>query len=143
MRPRLFVLLAVALTTPSLFGDDLALTVNQFNAQFTTAWKDARIEPAGTVDDARYLRRIYLDIAGTLPPPEKIRAFLLDPSADKRSRAVDELLDSPEYAIRWSNYWNAVLMGRTIESAIIDQAGFKLWLKDEFAENTPWDQIVT
>jgi hypothetical protein len=107
------------------------------------AWEKAAIRPAPVADDAAYLRRAYLDIAGTLPPPEKIRAFLLDPSADKRARAIDHLLASPEYATRWANYWNAVLMGRTIESAAIDQASFKKWLHDEFAKNAHWDQIVT
>src|SRR6266850_181818 len=124
-------------------ADDISQTVAKLDAQFAVAWKEAGITPAPAVDDARYLRRIYLDIAGTLPPPAKIRAFLLDPSADKRTRAVDQLLASPEYAVRWANYWDAVLMGRITESAILDRTGFKLWLHDEFAKNEPWDKIVT
>src|SRR5437773_756261 len=84
---------------------------------------------------ARFLRRAYLDIVGTLPPPPKVRAFLLDPSPDKRARLVEELLKSPEYAVRWANYWDALLMGRTLESAALDQAGFNAWLRKEFAAN--------
>jgi hypothetical protein len=133
----------VVLGPSVLRADDNSSVTAKLDAQFAAAWKSAGLQPAPTVDDARYLRRIYLDIAGTLPPPQKIRAFLLDPSPDKRARAVDELLKSPEYATRWANYWNAVLMGRTIESAIIDQNGFKQWLHDEFAKNEHWDKIVT
>jgi hypothetical protein len=126
-----------------LWGENLASIGTDLNAQFTVAWNEAGLEPAPQVDDARYLRRVYLDIAGTLPPPSKVREFLSDASPDKRSKIVDELLKSPGYATRWANYWNAVLMGRTIESAAIDQTGFKSWLHDEFAKNQPWDKIVT
>src|SRR6266436_417234 len=126
-----------------LWAADSVGTVGKLDAQFAAAWKVAGIGPAAEVDDARYLRRVYLDIAGTLPPPAKVREFLLDPSAEKRARVVNQLLESPEYATRWANYWNAVLMGRTIESAAIDQGGFKVWLREEFSKNERWDKIVT
>jgi hypothetical protein len=137
----LTLLLFTGLT--NLPANDVATVTARLDTHFTDAWQKAGIAPAPAVDDTRYLRRIYLDIAGTLPPPEKIRAFLLDPSPDKRALAVDELLKNPEYATHWANYWNAVLMGRTVESAIIDQAGFKMWLHDQFAANAHWNQIVT
>jgi hypothetical protein len=143
MRKLIPVVFFVGCLAASLPAEEYSGTAAKLDAQFGTAWKQAGIEPASAVDDARYLRRIYLDIAGTLPAPERVREFLLDPSPDKRARAVDQLLDSPEYAVRWANYWNAVLMGRTIESAIIDQNGFKAWLRDEFAKNAKWDEIVT
>src|SRR5262245_9365296 len=143
MPKHLILALLIVIGFTKLRADDFSAVTTRLDDQFAAAWKSAGLEPASAVDDARYLRRINLDIAGTLPPPEKIRAFLLDPSADKRPRAVDELLKSPDYATRWANYWNALLMGRTVESAIIDQTGFKMWLHDEFATNAHWDQIVT
>ncbi|MCA9017523.1 MAG: DUF1549 domain-containing protein, partial [Planctomycetaceae bacterium] len=51
--------------------------------------------PADTCDDAEFLRRVSLDISGTLPAPHEIEAFLKDTSADKRSKKIDELLESP------------------------------------------------
>jgi len=143
MRTCFLATLVVVGTIAELFGADTDSIATRLDTQFAAAWKEAGIAPAEPMDDARYLRRVYLDIGGTLPPPDKIREFLLDPSADKRARVVEQLLGSPEYATRWANYWNAVLMGRTIESAAIDQAGFKMWLHDEFAKNEPWDRIVT
>src|SRR4051812_28120644 len=143
MRNAVLAALVASSVAASLAADDYSDTVARLDSQLTSAWKQAGIEPAATVDDARYLRRVYLDIAGTLPTPEKVREFLLDPSPDKRAREVDQLLDSPEYAVRWANYWNALLMGRTLESANIDQNAFKLWLRDEFAKNAKWDEIVT
>ena len=96
--------LTVAVARSVVHASDESAALSKLNAHFTTAWREAGIEPAQAVDDASYLRRIYLDIAGTLPPPARVREFLLDPSADKRARAVDQLLESPDYAIRWSNY---------------------------------------
>src|SRR5262245_50344200 len=129
-------------TLGQLRGEDVLAITGKLDAQFALAWKEAGTTPAEPADDARYLRRVYLDITGTLPPPARIREFLLDPSPEKRARAIEQLLASPEYATRWANYWNAILMGRTIESAAIDQTGFKMWLHDEFAKNEHWDKIV-
>jgi Protein of unknown function (DUF1549)/Protein of unknown function (DUF1553) len=143
MRKVVVATLVVVGTFAELRGEDASAVAAKLDAQFASAWKDAGITPAAKVDDARYLRRVYLDVCGTLPRPNKIREFLLDPSPDKRARAVEQLLKSPEYATRWGNYWNAILMGRTIESAAIDQAGFKMWLHEEFAKNESWDKIVT
>ncbi|HMC11886.1 MAG TPA: DUF1549 domain-containing protein, partial [Pirellulaceae bacterium] len=143
MRTPILLAFLVIIAIADLQAADMAAVTAKLDTQFVAAWKDAGIEPAPAVDDARYLRRIYLDIAGTLPPPARIREFLLDPSADKRTRAVDQLLASDEYAVRWANYWDAVLMGRVTESAVLDRGGFKMWLHDAFAKNEPWDKIVT
>src|SRR5438309_787433 len=125
MQTRAVMAVLLLIGTNSARGGDISAVTAKLDGHFAAAWTAAGIEPAPAVDDARYLRRIYLDIAGTLPPPDRIRTFLLDPSADKRAVVVEDLLKSPEYATRWANYWNAVLMGRTIESAIIDQNGFR------------------
>src|SRR3954468_6773900 len=125
MRQTMMVGLCVVSFSASMLAAQPTATVGKLDSQFAAAWKEAGIQPAPEVDDARYLRRVYLDIAGTLPPPAKVREFLLDPSRDKRPRVVNQLLESPKYTTRWANYWNALLMGRTIESAAIDQTGFK------------------
>lgn len=143
MRPFAIAVLISAGLVASLRGENIARVSKDLDAHFAAAWQEAGLTPAPAVDDARYLRRVYLDIAGALPPPAKVQEFLSDARPDKRSQIVDELLKSPEYATRWANYWNAILMGRTIESAAIDQTGFKAWLHDEFAKNTAWDKIVS
>lgn len=60
------------------------------------------IIPADLCSDAEFLRRVSLDIAGTLPTAAEVRAFLADSSPDKRERKINELLETPAYAAWWT-----------------------------------------
>ena len=42
-----------------------------------------------------FLRRICLDLTGTLPPPRRVREFLASRDPRKRDRLIETLLDSP------------------------------------------------
>src|SRR5579859_4345648 len=50
-----------------------------------------RIAPSDPTNDSEYVRRLFLDMTGTLPAPERVRRFLADRSPDKRARLIDEL----------------------------------------------------
>src|SRR5687767_5751493 len=60
-------------------------------------WAAARVRPAPPADDAEFLRRVHLQLAGRIPPVSQTRAFLRDPAPDKRRRAVERLLAGPRY----------------------------------------------
>ncbi len=100
--------------------------------------------PASEIcDDATFLRRVSLDIAGTLPSDEEVRSFLSDPAADKRDRLIDRLLDSPAYADQFANKWNFVLRNHKENGE--DTPGtmlFHQWLWNKMYDNTPYDQFV-
>jgi hypothetical protein len=89
------------------------------------------------------LRRVYLDIVGTVPPIEVTTQFLADASPDKRAKLVDRLLASPEYADHWMNYWDDVLMGKGGGGNLVDRAAFRAWLHARFAANDPWDRVAS
>src|SRR5687768_3283626 len=57
--------------------------------------KETKLAPA--VNDATYLRRVWLDIVGDIPAPEHVTAFLLDTDSNKREKVVNELLSDPQY----------------------------------------------
>ena len=46
------------------------------------------IQPAGLCTDQVFLRRVYLDVTGTLPEPEEIRKFFGNPSPSLRKRTA-------------------------------------------------------
>lgn len=105
-------------------------------------WKASGVSPAKPATDAQFLRRAYLDLAGTLPPAEVVTAFLADARPDKRARAVDTLLASPRYVERWAAYWEEVLLRDKAKANIVDRAAFRTWLRARFAENAPWDRVT-
>jgi hypothetical protein len=118
------------------------LSPPQIDHLIRAEWKKEGVIPAPPVDDARYLRRIYLDIIGTIPPPDVVRAFINDKSPNKRQQAVQSLLDSPQYADHWTNYWDGVLMGHNLRMRQVDDKAFRDWLHTQFASNIHWNRLV-
>jgi hypothetical protein len=98
---------------------------------------------APRVDDATYLRRVWLDIVGDIPTPEHVTAFLLDPSEDKREHVVQELLASPQYGQNWARYWRDVILYRRLEDrAAIVSNPLVVTLTEKLSENESWDKIA-
>ena len=110
----------------------------------------------GAATDAVFLRRVHLDLVGTIPSAEETRAFLSSSEKDKRKRVVDRLLESNAWTEQWARVWCEVLLGdyRRTEARIGDKvlagrfakerfAAFRDWLRDQFAVDTPWPEIVS
>ena len=107
-----------------------------------TRLKHLNIAPSELADDAEYLRRIYLDVIGTLPTAAEARRFLADQRADKRARLVEELLERPEYADYWALQWADVL--RVDRQALGHKRAYAFyrWIRDSIARNKPFDQFA-
>ena len=86
-----------------------ALTA-KVDAHLARAWAEAKVEPARAADDAEFLRRVSLDVAGKIPTAAEARAFLDDPRPDKRARLVERLLRSPAAANHAVNTWRGLLI---------------------------------
>jgi hypothetical protein len=119
----------------------LAATVDRL---LETGLKEAGAEAAPLADDAEFLRRVYLDIAGRVPSVSEARAFLSSKDADKRRKLIDQLLDSPAYANNFANVWRALLLP---EASTRFQVRFQVpametWLRKQFSENVGYDQMV-
>ena len=102
-----------------------------------------RVLPSDTCDDATFLRRVYLDLTGLLPPAEKAKAFLAEPAADKRAKVIDELLASEEFARYWA-LRTADLMRVNPKTLPEGRAElFADWLIAGYRDNIPFDKAVT
>jgi hypothetical protein len=112
------------------------------DASLREAWRREGLTPAPRADDATFLRRAYVDIVGSIPPPEVTSAFVASTEPDKRKKMVDTLLASPAYAEHWMNYWDDVLMGREVKGPVVDRLAFRYWLRARFEANAPWDRMV-
>ena len=100
------------------------------------------ITPSEPADDAKFLRRVHLDIIGRLPTPGEVREFLADADANKRSRIVGELLERPEYADHWAAKWADLLRPNPYRVGIKAVMTYDAWIRDAFRRNKPYDQFV-
>jgi len=104
--------------------------------------RELQLPPSELCDDATFLRRASLDIIGLVPTSDEVRAFLADTRADKRAHAVNALLQRPEYADFWSNYWGDHL--NNTKQLLYNKGPytFTRWLYQAFRKNMPYDQFA-
>jgi hypothetical protein len=67
--------------------------------------EDEGLSPSPPADEAKRLRRVYLDLIGLPPSVEEVDAFLASSDPHKFAQAVDRLLASPQYGLRWARPW--------------------------------------
>jgi len=97
------------------------------------------------LDDAAFVRRVYLDVIGVLPTPEEVTAFKKDTAADKRLRLARRLLEEKRsYADHWLTFWNDLLRNDYAGTGYIDGGRTQItsWLYSSLLENKPYDQLV-
>ena len=95
------------------------------------------ILPAGLSSDSAFLRRVCLDLTGTLPPPGRVREFLADRDPRKRERLIERLLNSPQYVDYWTfrfaDFFRVVYR---------NAYSYKSWIRESLARNKPYDQMA-
>jgi hypothetical protein len=105
--------------------------------------KTLGLPPSEVCDDATYIRRLTLDLAGRLPTLEETQAFLADTDAAKRDKLVDRLLASGDYADYFANKWNAILRNRRTQDQHKNSTfAFHEWIRQSVYENKPFDEFV-
>jgi hypothetical protein len=109
-----------------------------------TKLKKLRIRPSELCDDTTFLRRAYLDITGTLPPPGELKRFLAETSPAKREHLVESLINRPEFADIWVMKFAELLQIRSRNDQFSSKSALAYfnWLRDQMLANVPVDQIV-
>ncbi|MCS6851010.1 MAG: DUF1549 and DUF1553 domain-containing protein [Gemmataceae bacterium] len=126
--------------TPRRSVEELAVRIDFFIDEGLKAHGAKAVELA---DDATFLRRVYLDIAGRIPSVAEVRAFLDDPSPNKRRELVDRLLDGPYYVRHFSAVWRSQILpaGANTQFQFVNPT-FENWLQNKLRDNVPYDQMV-
>lgn len=110
------------------------------------------LTPSERCTDAEFLRRVSIDMTGTLPTPEEVLGFLGDKSADKRVRKIDELLKRPGYAAWWTNKLCdftgcnpqsiSSLLEVAREDGYVKASLWYDWIYERVEQNEPYDRLV-
>ena len=103
-----------------------------------------RITPSEICTDEQYLRRVFIDITGTMPSAEEHQIFLADTDPKKREVVVDQLLERKEFVDMWVMKWAELLQVRTINNRVAKKPMLRYfnWLREKIATNTPSDVMV-
>lgn len=99
--------------------------------------------PSAVCDDATFIRRVTIDLAGRLPTMDETQQFMTDTDVNKRDKLVDRLVDSGDYADYFANKWSAVLRNRRKSPTYTRGTyGFHAWIRQSLYENKPYDEFV-
>ena len=123
---------------------DVAALAKTIDRHITARWDEEHAVPAARAGDAEFLRRVYLDIVGKIPPVSEVRAFLADPSPAKRRDIVERLLENPGYTNHFTTFWRRVMLpeANTSFQARYMVPGFEAWLRAQLQKNAGYDELV-
>jgi hypothetical protein len=105
-------------------------------------WKKNKIVPTEQADDAEFHRRIYLDLVGRVPTADNVRDFLASREPNKRAKLVDTLLRDSAHHAHFARLWRELLVPTIDLQERQAQQPLETWLRDQFANNTKYDQLT-
>ncbi|MEX2215250.1 MAG: DUF1549 and DUF1553 domain-containing protein [Phycisphaeraceae bacterium] len=107
--------------------------------------KKLRMLPSELCSDEVFIRRLYIDITGTLPTREEFDRFMASTEPAKRDALVDELLNRKEFVEMWVMKFSELLQIRSDGNQRMSYKATLLyfnWLNEKFSSNVPMNQIV-
>src|SRR4051812_14446134 len=138
---------ASAAAPPGLTEPQLA---SRIDALLAARWKKDAVVPAPLTDDAAFIRRVFLDLAGRIPSILEVRDFLDDDRPDKRRIWVDQLLagvrkddGKDTWSDHFSTVWGEVIIppGGEERGPYLTQT-FQEWMRRQLRQNVAYDELV-
>jgi hypothetical protein len=123
--------------------------VEKIDMAMQAGWADAGVKPSPAEDELKWCRRVYLDLIGRIPSFEELAEFAKDKTPSKKLNLVQKLLNddryTEEYANHWGTVWTNTLIGRNggmEDRTLTDRSGMQKYLRDAFARNKPYNDMV-
>ncbi len=110
-----------------------------------TKLKKFHIVPSEVSDDAEFLRRVCLDLTGTLPPPERVRQFIAGRDPRKREKVIDALIASPEFVDYWTFRFSDIFRVAIFANGLTPKWSQKYWewIRWSIETNRPYNEIAS
>jgi len=139
---RLSLALLVALPALAAAQEKSLRTV--IDREVRAGWTAANVKPAPMSTDGEFLRRVSLDLVGTVPTYDETTKFLADADAKKRDKLIDKLIADPRFAAAQAAVWDVTFFGRNPPNgdATRKRDAFTKWLTKQFADNVKYDAWV-
>ena len=105
------------------------------------------LAPSPMADPRTLVRRLYYDLIGLPPSPERIARFVADPTDERYAALVDELLASPAHGERWARHWLDVVRygesdGFEYNSPRKNAWHYRDWVIRALNADMPYDRFV-
>jgi len=123
---------------------DVAKASAEIDRLVETMLEKQGAKPNADIDDATFVRRVYLDIAGRVPTIEEAENFHGSTYQRKREQLITDLLESDGHMSHSYNFWADVLRinsGLGV-GATQAEAAYQLWVKEAIDSNMPYDKFV-
>lgn len=136
---------AVSLAGEQFESNGKYTATNDIDTLVMATLRKQGIDPANLCSDEVFIRRVYLDVNGSLPGPQEVRRFLKDRRADKRAVLIDALLERDEFADYWSLKWCDLLRVKAefpINLWPNAVQAYHRWIHDCLQENMPYDRFA-
>jgi hypothetical protein len=120
--------------------------VNFIDAEVVRKLTSSQVQPAPVSGDEEFLRRVTLDLTGTIPLPGEVLAFVADRSPGKRAAKIDALLCSGEFVDRWTMWFGDLVQNLqnadTVRPYYVGRNAYYLWMREAIRAGTPYDAMV-
>jgi Protein of unknown function (DUF1549)/Protein of unknown function (DUF1553) len=121
---------------------DVAGVAKIIDEEIALRLKQDNIKTSPRCDDAEFLRRVYLDVTGVIPPVDKVKAFLESIDPNKREKLIDELLAEGGYGKQLAETWANLLVPVDSGNRLLQADNLRKWLEQAFNSNKPWNKMV-
>jgi len=137
------VALAALLAAPAGAGaDDQSpqALADLIDRALESEWEARKLDAATPADDATWLRRLSIDLCGTIPARAEAAAFLADDRPDRRQRKIDEYLADRACAENLSYLWSNALLSGAQRGP--EAMRLRPWLERQFEANVPFADVT-
>jgi hypothetical protein len=137
-------LLVSGVTAEAQTPDRASKLAGEIDRHLAQRRAEAQAQSAPLCDDAEFMRRLYLDLAGRIPSVAEARSFLGDRQKDRRQRLIEKLLASPRYAVHFAAVYRTLLIPEAGNSFIVrfQQSNFEDWLRQQLSSNAGYDELT-
>jgi hypothetical protein len=124
-------------------ADDFRATVTAVNAAFRAEWTAAKLEVAPPANDLAVMRRLSLGLTGTVPALEEVRQFEAQPAGERLDGWANHLVNDRRFSDYFAERMARAYVG-TEDGPLLAyrKRRFLAWLSDQFANNTPYADVV-